>query len=393
MRTVVSRYRVATGLLAVLVAAYVGYYVAHVPQPFSGSGRPVLADLLGAMVARSFLSGVWGGPWRWSRLNPPVGYADPPTWALVLAGALTALVVLHAFLVRTRTLRAWALLAGYLAALVALVATTRAPVAGGAIGLELRYLTDVTCVLVLCLGLVFLPLTGAVESSAPREEPLLTLRVRPVHAAGLVVAVCVCGLVSSASYARIWHSDNPGERYVHRFRADLLRAGPVDLADQVVPADVVPGFSYPANTTGRLVPLVDPRVRFPSVTSRLAVLAQDGGLHPALVDPFARSEPGPVDGCGWVLTGAGRDIPLDRVTPGFAWWVRIGYLASARSPVTVRAGGRTVETEVRRGAHSLYWRSDRVFDTVRVGGLSEGTTVCVDTIEVGDVVPAEGQVP
>jgi hypothetical protein len=45
------------------------------------------------------------------------------------------------------------------------------------------------------------------------------------------------------------------------------------------------------------------------------------------------------------------------------------------------------EALLRRGLHSLYVEVDGVFDSVSLTGLEQGTTVCVDTIEVGDPVP------
>ena len=55
-------------------------------------------------------------------------------------------------LLRRRTGRAWLLLALSLAGAFLLLLTTRAPIAGAGIGLEMRYLTETVCALVLALG-------------------------------------------------------------------------------------------------------------------------------------------------------------------------------------------------------------------------------------------------
>jgi hypothetical protein len=119
------------------------------------------------------------------------------------------------------------------------------------------------------------------------------------------------------------------------------------------------------------------------------VLADDGTLHPAVIKSKATAVDGPLPDCGWKVVRAGTDIPLNQAVQGFTSWVRIGYLASGDSPVTVILGAQSVRTEVTRGLHSLYLRTDEVFDTVSVHGLAAGTTLCVDTIEVGEPVPAE----
>jgi hypothetical protein len=386
---VLRAYWVAAILLGVVGGAYVLFYVTQVPQLFEGAEGTVAGPLAQSMLGTSFLTGVWGGPWRWSPSNPPVAYADPPAWTVLVAWSLMLLVVLYGYLTRERTLRSWVLLSGYVAALYVLLATTRAPIVGGTAGLEYRYLTDSACLLALCVGLAFLPVPGSAESSGPRDAPMLTVRAGRATVCILTALVCASGLVTSAQYARIWHTNNPGHDFVANAGTDLRRLGRVDLADRVVPPTVIANFSYPDNTTRRLAPLIDDRVHFPSVTARLRVLADDGTLHPAVIKSKATAVDGPLPDCGWKVVRAGTDIPLNQAAQGFASWVRIGYLASGDSPVTVILGAQSVHTEVTRGLHSLYLHTDEVFDRVSVHGLAAGTTLCVDTIEVGEPVPAE----
>ena len=55
--------------------------------------------------------------------------------------------------------------------------------------------------------------------------------------------------------------------------------------------------------------------------------------------------------------------------------------------MTVTAGTTSVETRVRSGLNNLYLRLEGGFDHVTIDGLTPGTTLCVDTIEVGQPEP------
>ena len=46
-----------------------------------------------------------------------------------------------------------------------------------------------------------------------------------------------------------------------------------------------------------------------------------------------------------------------------------------------------MDTQVESGVRSLYARVSGTFDSIRVDGLDPGTTLCIDTIEVGQPVP------
>jgi hypothetical protein len=288
---------------------------------------------------------------------------------------------------RARTGRAWLLLAGYLVAAFGLVLTSRAPVGGAAIGLEYRYLTDVLPVAVLVLGLVTMSVPGAPGSSARRERPLLLVTPTSRVAALVVAVVCVGGTISTVTYALIWHDDNPGADYTSAAIDGLRDKGVVDLADQTVPQNVIPGFSAPYNTTKRLLPLLVDNARFPSVTPRLAVLDDDGSPRLALMDLATTSRPGPDPGCGWLLQKGSITIPLESTAFNFSWWIRIAYLSSAADSVVVDAAGQRLTAPIESGLQSLFVNVTGSFDHVTLSGLSPGTSVCVDTIEVGQPVP------
>jgi hypothetical protein len=383
------RYWPAVASVCVLGVGYLAAYLTRVPQAFVHSDRPVAGPLLGTLVGTSFTSAAVGGPARWAAVDLPIGAADPPDVLVHLAWVVIAAVVVHAFLTRTRTLRAWGLLATYLAAVFLLLLGTRAASVGPAVGLQLRYLTDVSGVLALAVGLAHLPLRDAVESSAPREPSLLRVAAGARTAVVATAVVALLGTLSTVRYAELWHHHNASEAYVRTARDSLHRAGVVDLADQVLPDFVMPTFLSPANTTRKLVPLLSAEARFPTVSPRIMVIAPDGSVRQGVVDPEVTSPRGPVAGCGWRVRDASTTrVPLGAPSSGYRPWVRLGYLSSAESAVTVTLGPRTVRTEVRRGIGNVFVRTTDPLHAVEVHVEDPRATVCVDTVQVGDLVPS-----
>jgi hypothetical protein len=251
----------------------------------------------------------------------------------------------------------------------------------------MRYLTETVCALVLALGLVWLPVRGAIESSEPRPAPLLSVAPTQLLAASVVGVYLVGAIISTSSYARIWHTNNPGDAYLHRVADTTTAAGSLDLTGGPVPQDVMPGYSFPYNTLDVLMPLFTPTAQFPSITDSLHSVSDDGSVVPATIDPVVRSRSGPTRDCGWRVGSDGRSVPLSARTLNYDWWIRIGYLASQRTEVTVTAGEDTRETTINPGIGSLFVQATGSFDEVRFSGLTPGTTLCVDVIEVGRVGP------
>jgi len=387
LTTVVRLYWPAALLGAVSVAAYLGYYLHTVQQPFTEASAKLVAQIANTMVGTAFVTAAVGGPWSWQATAPPNAFAAPPAFAVHLSWVALVLVVLYGALRRHGTLRAWGLLGVYLAGLLALLVNSRAPVYGSIIGLEYRYLTDAACALALCIGLAFLPLRGAVEPSRPRSDPLLRPRVPGAAVVVMVLATCLSGVISTTRYVDYWHNENASDLYMHNLAADLRAEGSVDLADQSVPDAVIPGIFAPDNSVRRVVSLLSDRASFPVASPRLATVADNGSIRQALIQPGVVSKRGPKTDCGWFVTDAGRTIPLTGKAFYWEWWIRIAYLSSANSPVVVTAGSSRVETRVDAGLNNLYVKVRGIFDSVRVDGLRPGVTMCVDTIEVGQPVP------
>ena len=99
----------------------------------------------------------------------------------------------------------------------------------------------------------------------------------------------------------------------------------------------------------------------------------------------------------WSFTASNSPLSLSlrgkvdgRVSFG-GHWVRIGYLASASSPVVVTAGQASYSTVIQPGVHALYVAAGDDFDSVEISGLASGVTMCTDDVVAGIPEPATGE--
>ena len=295
----IRTYPAALVLSVALALGYIAVYLTHTPDQSNDFTLALAVELVGTMVGRAFGTTSVGGPWTWDNFAPPTAYAGPPDGAVTAAWIVIVLTVVYLWLRRERTLRAWVLLLGYVAALVVLLLTSRAPSFGAGIGMELRYIADGLVVVVLALGLATMPVVGAVESSELRPEPLLT-RAAPVWLTGTLVAGVVAGgVASSTQYARIWHTQNTSEQYMLRVKAQLDARGPTDLAPQIAPEEVFSSLAAPANSTKYFLPLLSHHARFPVISTSLAMVSPQGDLRRARINAVISSMAGEDEGL-WV---------------------------------------------------------------------------------------------
>ncbi len=383
----VRRYWPAALLFSAVGVGFVVQYVVRVPDVTTPGDAADPAGLAGTMIGRSLATGLLGGPWTWSRLNAPVGFAEPSDLAVTVSWVVLFLGAVYLAAVRTRTGRVWLLLGGYALAAYVLLLLSRSPAVGATIGLEYRYLSDLSLVAALCLGLATMPLRGAVEPTERRPEPLLARSVPDRVLAGAAVVVAASGVLSSVQYVRIWHEDNPTAEYLQHARR-ALDAQPLDLADTTLPSTSFPAVLAPYNQARVLVPLVTDRASFPDWTRRLAMLDDQGNPRVVLIDPAATGVPDDDGGCGWQLLGR-DDVAVDLSAEVFDWdwWVRLGYLASDAGQVEVTAGDSTLVADVEPGANNLYLRLSGSYDTLTITGLTDGVNLCLGQVEVGLPTP------
>lgn len=389
LRSMLRRLWWAGAVAAVIGVGTIAYYAAYVPLETMDRDWGLLGPLASSMIGTAFTTGILGGPWAWMSPQAPAAFADPPMWLAHLSWVVVAAVVGHAFLTRRRTLRAWALLAGYLVLLLVLLWSSRAPYVGPIAGAEYRYLTDAAAMSALALGLAYLPVAGAPGSSEPRETPMFTPRVPVVVPLALALVVSASGVWSSIGYARIWHDFVAPRDYVATLDAALDETGPVALADTGLPADVVAPIIWSEDRLPRLVSMLSPESRFLDAGHGLAVVDGDGGLDAADLQVERTTLPGSVADCGWQIDNGSARLPLDGPVIEGDWWLRVNYLAEEASPMTVIVGseGESVDTALRPGLNQLYVRVGAAFDSVLLLGVDPSITICVDKVEVGRLVP------
>lgn len=376
------------GLVA--VGAYVVHFLSSVEsqtvRPSLETARQVLAVALGESVPTAVL----GGPWEWLRNGvQPTQAANPPDTLVHLSWVVLAAVVAYGVLCRRNTLRAWGLLLLGFALDYALVLAVRAASFGAAVATEYRFFTDLAPFVALAVALAFLELPGALQSSRPRETPLLLVRPGPRVVVALVAVVCVSGVVSQTTYARTFHGAVASRAYMHNLQKGLEVHGKVAVVDAPLPERVSPSLIAPYNRVSVMTGLLSDKVTFPEATPDLVVVADDGTLRQARMDVSLSSLPGPRAGCGWLAREIGVSVPLEATALDIVWWLRIGYLAGAGSPVTVSAGDSTVRTSVQAGLGELWVRVTGTFDRVQISGLDDGVSMCVDTIELGQPEPGD----
>jgi hypothetical protein len=382
-------YRVSVLANLVLGAAYLAAYVA-VGLSFSpgqATNYPIgpTADV---MVLRSWATGILGGPLQWSHVpNGPLSFAAPNSLLVIACWIALGLLVRELVRSRSRSLRALWLPGYFLACDVLLVVASRAALVGPGVGYEFRYIEEMSAVTAVALGLATMPLRGALERvEVTRPSPLLDRRR---SAATACVVVAVLGTWSSFTYFHIWHSNQPAKQFFTTLFDDARHRPPGTLVvDEAVPSIALAPLSSPYNRLSRLLRPLPQRLEYTdAATDHLLYPAPDGHLGQIDVTPVHHALPRPGKACGYRVGTAMREIPLDGPFLYGSWWVRVRYIATADTAITVQAGGLTHHTAISAGLHTLYFRAgeDR-FDSLQMGGVVRGAHLCTDDVTVGRAV-------
>ena len=394
VRQVWRDYRLSLLLNLVLGVAYLAFYVrvGLSFDPGQAATYPIgpTADV---MVLRTWATTVLGGPLQWQHTaGSPISFATPASPVVLVAVVALGLVLREIARSRTTGLRAVLLPGFFLVCDVLLVVAGRAVLIGPVIGRELRYLNELSAVTAAALAFATMSVRGAVEVNAVRRTSVLL--DRPKGAVAACVALAVLGTYSTASYIRNWQQDDPAQPFFSHLFADAAAVPDgVPVVDAKVPDTFLWPLAYPNNTLSRLLRAMPRKPAFAAIgNDRFLGLAPDGHLRQLGVFPVQQAVPRPGSTCGYRVAHARTTIPLQAALPAGEWWVRVGYVATADSAVTVRAGGRAQRGSVAQGLHTLWFATgtDEPVDSVQIGGLVGAAHLCTSDVSVGGLVAPAG---
>jgi hypothetical protein len=378
----------------VVVAAYAALYLstAWAPQDAPEGGVPwhdYLVNVLGTVVPSAAI----GGPVRWDQVWAAQFDVDPAAPVRVAGLVAVGGVLALSALVRDRALRAWLVPVAQLAVLVLLLAKTRV-VFGPSFILDLRFTTPLAVGIPLAIGLAFLPVRDAVETSVPRQPHWLVDHPAPAVLATL--AFLALSVRSAVTFPLLHVPDGASPReYFATFERSLdEHDGPVDLVDDRLPGYV---FSGPEGRYSQALGQYGDRVRFPAVLEdEFYVLDASGQLVEPGLEVARRFAPPPPDrGCdGYRIGGTDGVIPLDGPVFGAVWRLRLEYTADAESAATITHGAFTTPATLHAGTHVLEVSGEGQYDAITVTVGDATARVCVHEVLVGTTTypgrPADG---
>jgi hypothetical protein len=268
-----------------------------------------------------------------------------------------------------------------------LVLAGRVSFVGALISLDFRYQGELPAATAVALACATMPILGARDRVEVRGES--ELLDRPKRVAAATAAVAALGLVSSTLYVTYWSDTMKGRPYFDQLLPTVRAAKePIPLVDTTVPGFVMWELGYPGNLLSHmLLPYASHTDYRVVATDQLNVVDSSGSVVPVVITDVRRNLPGPRESCGYAVRGVDRSIPLDGPVAFGGWWVRIGYLSSANSPVVVTAGDATYSTVLKAGVHALFLLGGGQFDSIELSGLASGVTMCTDDVLVGRIRP------
>lgn len=359
-------------------------------KPGSVGSPARVFDLATTMAGSTLLTGVLGGPWQWWQGGLGAAQASPPTVLAQLAWAAALIAIVVSCLFRRRAWRAWAIAAGWL--LVADIA----PVAVGRLqqyppsllGVQARYVTDATGVLVVCAAIAFAGLAGERDTyrlTAPTLRPVIRGVVLILSCA--FIAGSLWSSVSlESSYTTVAGS---ARSYITTAETSVAQAPRHALIiDSATPQYIMdPGLFWADGYTSQVIGAIARSRGRDDLTwttsprgvydGQVMIFNPQGQLRPArLAGPSSLRH----TSC-W----AAGDIPLDGdLLYRWPWVARVTYSGPA-TVLIVGFGEGTEAVRVAAGHHLVYVPIIGLGSTVDVVSISVNS--CVSSVTVGSFQP------
>jgi hypothetical protein len=374
-----------------LSAPYVYLYQLHPDNLPSVKSLDDVLRFLGQFFGQTVVPGLLGGPWEWWYTEGPPLVSPGPTLS-TLAGVFMVGLMVFTIWRRPRAIRAWILLLGYAGAVAALIAVGRLGFGLGSIaGLVPRYASDIVVVAALAIGAALFGVQRIPDKTVRNPAWLTNASTGPVPTAalGAVVALFAIGaVISTNGYAKAW-AIQPGRDYLATVQQELAKApaGTV-FFDQTTPSSVMIPYQYPVNLQSRVFALLPKQPVFVTEAERLWVFDDKGHIRPAWVEPGVKLVPGPVPNCGHSLNGGKpATLPLTGSVIEWPWIVRIAYLSSGDSEVTLRIGKQAQVFSAKQGLHEYFFHLTADGPTLEIDVHNPAVHLCTNEVTIGNLVP------
>jgi len=413
---------------AIYVVLDVGYTILLIislrtsgAEPQSPTSASAVLSLVGGLMKESFLPGALGGPWQWLPASDSSYSLAAPPAVLAWGSVVVAVVVIVAsVLVRRVAWRAWAILVVWiaLADVLPLVIGRLYAFSAGLLALQTRYVADAMPVLMVCLGLVFLPLviaqprraevpvTRTAAVLAPGWQPEVAMsshRRQPEREAVQTVRMIGAVLLGLFLFGSIWSvqayenvtNGDIAKTYIANATSAVQLAPPGTRVLNVgVPNDILEGLFGPINKESRVigddVSSKDARkliwISKPQGTiDGLRMFGPNGQLFEAQV-LGANSLPTP--SC-WPAKNHQIAVQLFSLSPPITTILRLGYIYSGSVPgqIDVVFGSTEQTVTVKPGLHSAYIAATGEASEITVQNLGPGK-ICIGDAQAGNLAPA-----
>jgi hypothetical protein len=372
-------------LWAVYAVVDIGYlisYLTHTSGPGGFGSLGGVFTLAGKMIGNTFLPSSLGGPWTAAEPYTTV-WVFSATWVPLVVAIVAVLIIAGSIVLRRfRAVLAWLVLAGYLLAIVVLLAVARLPQFGPDAGNDPRYVADAVPIAVLCASFAFLRPADQVEPLA--RKTLLWLR----PAMAVATAAFVVGTVITAMTAWPQYSHAHAKDYVQTVQEALARQPDTTIYDTGVPEDVMVPWFGPIARTSTVLGHLPGAPAFDAPGGDLRMIDGLGIPWPIELVGAVPAPAGPVRNCGYAIGNDPAELPLTSTKDGKRLVLRLGYYSAQQAPGSVQAGTTSQDVTFQAGLHVLYLVVDGPVAKVRLWHNNTGATVCVSDAVVGQPLPS-----
>lgn len=366
--------------------------------PVSGSG---VSTFTSELLRDTFLPGALGGPWKWFPVSgASYSFAAPPPTLVLVSVVVAVAVIVVSIVFRPQAWRAWVILAAWIA-LADMLPVVIGRLNGfdpAVLGLETRYVADATPVLVIAIGLAFLPLASSTSAAGARTPRASNHRpiMRPETTRSVVavmLALFVFGSIWSVQAYENVTNGNEARTYIANAALALKQVPKgTTVVSRPLPQDILlttfGPYAYSSKVLGAMeTGKLAGKLRWITVphgtVDNLWIFGTDGRLYQARVlGASAR----PVSGRRCFVRRAGSvRVKFPTAPPPFSAALRIGYFWYASQPasVSVKYKSKTLPLLLRPGLHSAFLPIDGSAPGLVIQGISS-KKLCIGDVQAGN---------